>query len=72
MMKFVDFSMSVLFLSAAFMCLASGSWLLNEVYLCYKPVVDINLQTAYDDGYQHALFSGHSIATDLSTDNPFE
>lgn len=70
-MKFVDISLTILFLSAAFMCLACSFWLINEVYLCYKPVVDANLQSAYDEGYEDGLVSGHRTATDLS-DNPFE
>ena len=52
MMKFVDVSMSILFLSAAFMALMTGLWLANEVYLCHRSPVDPTLQEAYNTGYQ--------------------
>lgn len=70
-MKIVDISVSIFLLCAAVLCLFISSYLFNEVILCYKPVVDVNLQSAYDDGYEDGMVSGHSIATDLS-DNPFE
>ena len=62
-MKFVDFSMSVLFLSAAFLLLVLGLFMANEIYMCYKPeIVDVDLQSAYDQGYA----DGHETMAAIS------
>ena len=61
-MRFVDFSMSVLFLATAFMALSAGLWLANEIYLCrYSD----SQQSAYIQGYEDGLI-------ELGSDNPFE